>query len=112
MGNAFGKSSDKPTWDGRLRVLCYGDSLTAGFVIGSPYTGDYFPWAPVLAAALRASPGTAHAPEVVHAGLSGWTTQQMVDSLDAPACEDVCLVASPGLRDMLRVAAAKGQACV
>ena len=30
------------------RILCYGDSLTAGFTIVSPYTQEYTPWAPVL----------------------------------------------------------------
>ena len=34
------------------RVLCYGDSLTAGYTALTQYTGEYAPWATHLGDAL------------------------------------------------------------
>ena len=49
-----------------MRILCYGDSLTAGYTTLSPYTGEYAPWAPQLSKVLGVP--------VDHVGMSGWTT--------------------------------------
>ena len=78
-------------------VLCYGDSLTAGYVTESPYTHEYKPWAPLVAEALGV--------RVDHCGMSGWTTQQMLEALDATAAADVCEERRPGLRALLRARA-------
>jgi lysophospholipase L1-like esterase len=60
------------------RVLCYGDSLTAGTT-----SSDYvpYPYAPHLEAALQ------HEDNVVvrHVGLPGWATSSMLDQVDGPA---------------------------
>ena len=71
------------------RILCYGDSLTAGYTAASPYTGEYVPWAPHLAIALGVS--------VEHVGMSGWTTRQMLDHQDSRVGTDVCGEKHPGL---------------
>lgn len=59
------------------RVLCYGDSLTAGTT-----SSDYvpYPYAPHLEAALADDNVV-----VRHVGLPGWTTASMLDQLDGPA---------------------------
>ena len=75
------------------RVLCYGDSLTAGFTAMTKYTGAFCPWAPHLADALGVA--------VDHAGSCGWTTAQMLDGLDSEANVDVCEVSNRGLRRLL-----------
>lgn len=70
------------------RILCYGDSLTAGtFNMEEP--DILFPYAPHLEAALKG------AAVVRHRGLPGWTAQGMVDSVDD---------ANVGLRGLLRKA--------
>ena len=71
------------------RILCYGDSLTAGYTAASPYTGEYAPWAPHLAIALGVS--------VEHVGMSGWTTRQMLDHQNSRVGTDVCGEKHPGL---------------
>ena len=76
------------------RILCYGDSLTAGYTAASPYTREYAPWAPHLAIALGVS--------VEHVGMSGWTTRQMLDHQNSRVGIDVCGEKYPGL----------GQLCV
>ena len=59
------------------RILCYGDSLTAGtFNMEEPDV--LFPYAPHLEAALKLK----GAAIVRHRGLPGWTAQGMVDSVD------------------------------
>lgn len=75
------------------RVLCYGDSLTAGYTALTMYTGAYTPWATHLADALGVA--------VDHVGMCGWTTQQMVDGLDGEANLDICDVSHRGLRRLL-----------
>jgi len=71
------------------RLLCYGDSLTAGYTVVSPYTHEYEPWAPHLATALGVS--------VEHVGMSGWTTRQMLDHQHSSVGTDVCGEKHPGL---------------
>ena len=75
------------------RVLCYGDSLTAGYTALTKYTGEYAPWATHLGDALGLT--------VEHVGMCGWTTEQMVDGLDGEANVDICDVAHRGLRRLL-----------
>eukprot|EP00565_Helicotheca_tamesis_P008380 CAMPEP_0185741632 /NCGR_PEP_ID=MMETSP1171-20130828/39062_1 /TAXON_ID=374046 /ORGANISM="Helicotheca tamensis, Strain CCMP826" /LENGTH=231 /DNA_ID=CAMNT_0028413613 /DNA_START=154 /DNA_END=849 /DNA_ORIENTATION=+ len=75
------------------RVLCYGDSLTAGFITVSPYTQKYAPWAPVLEETLGV--------QCDAIGASGWTTKQMVD-MSATGGKDACLVKRPGLQRALQ----------
>lgn len=80
---------------GAARVLCYGDSLTAGL------TGFQFsPWAEHLAAGLRGrgAPGA----EVAAVGLSGLTARQLADGADAGALRDAWRITGPGLRRALR----------
>ena len=64
-----------------LRVLAYGDSLTAGTVaVDAP--DELFPFAPHLEAALQEQ-ATRAAPVVVrHRGLPGWTAVAMLRSVD------------------------------
>jgi len=52
-----------PVASARATILCYGDSLTAGFT--TPFD-EFEPWAPILADRLGV--------ECNHVGLSGWTT--------------------------------------
>jgi len=68
------------------RILCYGDSLTAGT---SLYQLN--PYAPHLEAGLKAK-GRADV-AVRHRGMPGWTTSNMLDDLDGP---------STGLRSAIR----------
>ena len=75
------------------RLLCYGDSLTAGYTMLTPYTREYEPWAPHLAKALGL--------QVDAVGLSGWTTQQMLDHQHSSACTDICGEPRPGLATLL-----------
>jgi lysophospholipase L1-like esterase len=75
------------------RILCYGDSLTAGYVAESPYTQVHHPWAPLLEKALGIPC------EAV--GASGWTTQQMVDN-SSTGGTDACRMQRPGLRAALQ----------
>lgn len=76
------------------RVLCYGDSLIAGYTMASPHTQEYAPWAPLLAEKLGVP--------VDPIGMSGWTTRQMLSNLDAVSNTDVCDQEHPGLRQLLR----------
>lgn len=64
----------KPSVSSHHRILCYGDSLTAGTTDG--YT--LFPYAPFLEKGLRAS-GYDDV-KVRHLGLPGWTAELMVAS--------------------------------
>jgi lysophospholipase L1-like esterase len=59
------------------RILCYGDSLTAGL---SPPGAEHYPYAPYLEQALK-DRGLENV-VVRHRGLSGWTTNQMLQELD------------------------------
>ena len=75
------------------RVLCFGDSLTAGYTALTKYNRSFAPWAPHLADALGIA--------VDHVGMCGCTTTQMLDGLDREANVDVCEVSHRGLRLLL-----------
>ena len=77
------------------RVLCYGDSLTAGLNALTSHTGAFSPWAPQLADALGVA--------VDHVGMCGWTTAQMLDGLDGEDNVDVYEKSHRGLRRLLVV---------
>lgn len=65
------------------RILCYGDSLTAGT---SPPSYQVFPYAPFLEQALNSllpKNNRFYTAQVRHVGLPGWTSQQMVDTLSS-----------------------------
>ena len=78
-----------------MRILAFGDSLTAGYhSMGAAYA----PWACTLCQLLGA--------EVVdHIGLSGFTTAELVRSMDDCSVTDVASRAWSGLRHKLRSAA-------
>ena len=80
------------------RLLAFGDSLTAGYTDAGE---SFHPWAPLL----QRKFGLATAD---HIGLSGWTTAQMVQHLDATAATDVCGRSWPGLRRSVREATDAG----
>jgi len=60
------------------RILCYGDSLTAGT---SPPDAQYYPYAPHLEKSLKHRGLNV---TVRHRGLPGWTSEQMLKDLDGP----------------------------
>lgn len=79
---ASGAASVVPPPRPRLqhRVLCYGDSLTAGTT-----SEDFFrnyPYAPHLETALTASDDSNLGVQVRHLGLPGWTAASMAQALD------------------------------
>ena len=84
-----GASSSSPP----LRVLCYGDSLTAGT---SPPGFEEFPYAPYLQAQLEAHEDPRVASTTARAmGFPGWTATQMVETLNSHTGLATCLRASP-----------------
>ena len=74
------------------RILAYGDSLTAGYLMRSPMSDEYAPWAPVLEEALGVPCDAV--------GASGWTTQDMV-ARSGCGGRDACGVSHPGMRQAL-----------
>ena len=65
-----------------VRILCFGDSLTAGS-IDMDGSGGLFPYATHLQAALEeAQPKRTF--QVGHLGMPGWTASQMVQTADDP----------------------------
>jgi len=84
-----------PVVSARATILCYGDSLTAGFT--TPFD-EFEPWAPILADRLGV--------ECNHVGLSGWTTDQMLMYIDdsSPNKADALGLRRPGLNVLLRAA--------
>ena len=77
-------SSSTPT-----RILCYGDSLTAGT---APMQSNLFPYAPHLESTLKQRGNNVM---VRHRGLPGWTSSQMVQDADS---------STAGLRPAIRAA--------
>ena len=81
-------------------LLCYGDSLTAGYTLqpGPSKSGylQFDPWAPVLSAQLGVP--------CSHVGMSGWTVEQMLRHKDEAltSSTDVCGLAKPGLSYLLQ----------
>lgn len=80
------------TRDETHRILAYGDSLTAGYLMHSPMTQEYAPWAPVLAEALGLPCNAV--------GASGWKTEEMV-ARSAYGGADACGEWCPGLQQLL-----------
>mmetsp|Transcript_10874 Transcript_10874/g.20402 ORF Transcript_10874/g.20402 Transcript_10874/m.20402 type:complete len:465 (-) Transcript_10874:182-1576(-) len=79
-----------------LRVLCYGDSNTAGFCSKG---AKFEPYARSLEKTLLAAGIVC---EVSHAGLSGLTAADMADKMDDSAIKDICRKEHPGLRKLIR----------
>ena len=76
-----------------MRLLAFGDSLTAGYHA----SGNAFaPWAPLLCKLLGAD-------KCDHVGMSGFTSQQLVDSMSVSSVEDVVPRAWPGLKHKLQI---------
>jgi lysophospholipase L1-like esterase len=77
------------------RILCFGDSLTAGYIGGvtfSPYCLSLF------RALVSTSTAPLPSPHIIDAiGFSGWTTDQMIREAGNSACTDVFFCVSPGL---------------
>lgn len=77
------------------RVLCYGDSLTAGFYAG----GQLFePYGRALSEALAEAGAQCN---VTWCGLSGHLATQMVEELDEPAVKDILGLPGKGLARIL-----------
>jgi|APGre2960657444_1045066.scaffolds.fasta_scaffold00435_5 lysophospholipase L1-like esterase len=83
----------------RTRVLCFGDSLTAGFWAGG---SRFHPYAQNLSALLGGC-------TVDVIDNSGWTAKQMRDSLDAEVGHDSVGLSWQRLPDVLASAAAIGE---
>lgn len=79
----------------KYRILCYGDSLTAGFCS----KGRHFePYGPFMSKALR-NAGVGN--DVSVCGLSGLTAQDMLGQLTSPSVEDVAGNTGTGLAHIL-----------
>ena len=78
-----------------MRLLAYGDSLTAGYC---NFGTSFAPWAPTLVQGLRYVNAALTAD---HIGLSGWTTAQMRDAIDEPTVQDVAGVRWSGYKRQL-----------
>ena len=73
------------------RILCYGDSLTAGFC----FRGSKFvPYADTLESSLSRKKLNI---EVDHFGFSGWTTQRLLINIDEDVLRDFTGKSGPGL---------------
>ena len=75
------------------RVLCYGDSLTAGFCCGGY---KFVPYANFLKDKLQALGGTSNV-EIDHYGFSGWTTKQLLDNAHKDNLTDFVGKSGPGI---------------
>eukprot|EP00802_Teleaulax_amphioxeia_P004644 Tamp_04648.p1 GENE.Tamp_04648~~Tamp_04648.p1 ORF type:complete len:558 (+),score=66.67 Tamp_04648:730-2403(+) len=84
------------------RVLCFGDSLTAGYWANG---AKFHPYARLASQLLGGV-------VVDHVGLSGWTSEEMVEALDGDECVDVCDRVWKGLRVQLASAPQPYSHCV
>ena len=75
------------------RILCYGDSLTAGFCNGGY---KFTPYANFLKDKLQALDGESYV-EVDYYGFSGWTTKQLLDNAHKDNLRDFVGKTGPGL---------------
>ena len=66
------------------RILCYGDSLTAG-TADSPW--ELYPYAPHLEKALNTNANGGTSFVVRHRGMPGWTAEAMVDAKNDPSMD-------------------------
>ena len=96
-------------------ILCYGDSLTAGYHHGRRPTGpdhlvglEFEPFAATLRRCLCREGQI----RVEHVGASGATAQELLDGLDQTRCLDVARQTWQGLRHMLRHATPSYEMCV
>jgi len=80
---------------GRPKVVCYGDSLTAGFTRGG---SQFVPYGTALRQGLAAQGLQC---DVVINGLTGHTAKQMLRELDAPMAMDQCGIKGRGLRCLI-----------
>ena len=76
----------------KIHILCYGDSLTAGFCLRG---FKFIPYATTLQAKLS-SLGLNNI-SIDHFGLSGWTTQQLLKNKDKDNLTDFAGNTAPGL---------------
>ena len=104
-------------------VLCFGDSLTAGYIITSPHTGEYHPYRDRLQASLRrgrrgdgdgGDDGVGDGVNVIAVGASGVTAQELATpgNLDGTENVDVCRKVYAGLRASLRDITRRGDTCI
>ena len=80
------------------RILCYGDSLTAGFCCGGL---KFTPYATFLKDKLK-SMNTDCEYEVDFYGFSGWTTTQLLDNAHNHNLKDFVGMTGPGLAVALK----------
>ena len=73
------------------RILCYGDSLTAGY---SCYGSSFTPYGDTISLKLGAP--------VTSVGMSGWTSEEMIQGADTTCNEDVVGNTGDGLVVLLR----------
>lgn len=78
-----------------IRILCYGDSLTAGFFANGT---RFSPYGEALQTTLRSRGFRC---EVSICGLSGHRADQMVAELDSKVCKDMCGKSGKGLACIL-----------
>mmetsp|Transcript_127015 Transcript_127015/g.247493 ORF Transcript_127015/g.247493 Transcript_127015/m.247493 type:complete len:496 (-) Transcript_127015:233-1720(-) len=83
-------------------ILCYGDSLTAGFC---SHGRQYEPYGRTLADAIHAGLEDSTPVEVAVCGHSGSTAAEMVANLDSTSVEDIGGMVGKGLRRILQDAA-------
>lgn len=77
------------------RILCYGDSLTAGFCLRG---AKFVPYANFLKNKLSSNGLNV---EIDHYGFSGWTTQQLLSNSDKDVLKDFTGHKGPGLKKAL-----------
>ena len=80
------------------RILCYGDSLTAGFCCGGY---KFAPYAAFLKDKLQSSNHGCEF-EIDHYGFSGWTTKQLLDGAHSQNLRDFVGMSGPGLAVALK----------
>lgn len=87
MGSVF--SANETSKTSGLKILCFGDSLTAGFCFGG---SKFFPYSSQLQSLGK----------VCTNGMSGWTTKQMVDNCHKSTCADFLQTQGKGLAVLLK----------
>ena len=75
------------------RILCYGDSLTAGFCCGG---FKFTPYAKFLKEQLE-SMNKEYEYQIDFYGFSGWTTKQLLDNAHNPHLKDFVGKTGPGI---------------
>ena len=80
------------------RILCYGDSLTAGFCCGGFKFAPY----PVFLKEKLDTLNSSCLFEVNHFGFCGWTTKQLLDNAHNKNLKDFVGMSGPGLAIALK----------